>query len=138
MNEPRLRSTMLGQICSRRMLLLSCGAGLLGLVGCADQASDRQFAGDLQTAEPGASAPALPTGGAEAGSPTAVPTPLPVSELLAPRGVLEQIIATRSQSVTVIDVTSGAARRVWQQTQRVIWARNFAVLRHHCPVDVRC
>jgi len=126
MSKSRLHSFALRQTVSRRMVLLGCGAAILGLAGCADQASDRQFAGDPKTTEPGGSSPALATGTLEVGSPTAVPTSLPISELLAPRGTQEWVVATRPQVATIIEATSGKAHAIWQNDERVIWAAKRA------------
>lgn len=122
MNKPRLHTIALRQTASRRMVLFGCGAALLGLAGCADQASDRQFAGDPKTVEPGASSPALAIGTGEVGSPTAVPTSLPISALLAPRGTHQQVIVCQPRAAMVIEAPSGTAHTIWERSGRVIWA----------------
>lgn len=111
---------------SRRSLLAISCAGLLGIAGCADQASDRQFAGDPRTEEGDRSNETLGAQPTESGSPTAIPTRLPVAQLLEPRGDQTRIIAFQRHALTIVDVANATGREIWSEAKRFIWAAGLS------------
>ena len=107
---------------SRRAFLVGSGIGVLSMAGCGDQSSNRQFAGDPRTEI--AELPQATPGPREidSGSPTAVPTLLPISALLAPRSDLTRGIVAQRHALTLIEVASPTGQLIWSNAKRAIWA----------------
>lgn len=107
---------------SRRKFLALSGLPLLSLAACGDQSGDRQFAGDPRTAESqqAASTEVATTG--DTGSPTAVATAMPVTELLAPRGDQTVGIVVHTHELIVVEISIADGRAIWSDNERSIWA----------------
>ncbi len=126
MKKSSHRSTPGRTAYSRRAVLSVSALGLLTLAGCADQTSDRQFAGDRRTDVAGATEDAGSTGVPVAGSPTAIPTQMPVSQLLAPRADRTSAIATLPDRLVVVDVVEATGRESWSDAGRAVWAAELS------------
>ncbi len=106
---------------SRRALLSTAGMTVLALSACGDESSDRQFAGGPQTPGPNVT-PDVAGSDGQIGSPTAQSTQMPVTELLAPRGIAGFTVIVDLDGMTVVDIASGMGRVVWSDPERAIWA----------------
>ena len=106
---------------SRRALLATGAIATLALAGCGDDSSNRQFAGGPQT--PGIDTTPEASGTeSQTGSPTALPTQMPVAELLAPRGAALISVISQPGLLTAVDLDSGESSIVWADSGRTIWA----------------
>jgi hypothetical protein len=106
---------------SRRVLLATSGIATLALAACGDESSTRQFAGGPQTPGPN-DTPSDPGQQGDPGSPTALPTQMPVAELLAPRGDARFAIVANKDNLTAVEVESGEGREIWSNSDRTVWA----------------
>lgn len=126
MNDNPLRHTTGRHLYSRRTFLLTSGFTLLGLAGCADQVSDRQFAGEPRTTLVGTESTTPEITTLPAGSPTAIPTSIPIAQLLAPSGKRTQVIGHTRNELVVIDAAKATGKIAWSNNHRVIWAADIA------------
>lgn len=111
---------------SRRRFLWLTGASLLVVAGCGDAADDRRFAGEPGTDLPRNDLPQTETPAVASGSPTALPTSMPVAQLLGIRSESNTVLAARPHDVTAIDVETGEAWTVWSDPARLLWAFDLA------------
>ena len=58
----------------------------------------------------------------QTGSPTAVPTQMPVAELMSPRGTARLSLIVHPQRLTAVDLESGDGSEIWANPDRTIWA----------------
>lgn len=121
MAQERRASTLLQARRTRRGMLFGSLLAPVALVACGDESSTRQFAGGPQT--PGTEeTPASPSVSGETGSPTAVPTQMPIAQLLAPRGTAPYVDISGGDRLSVIDIVSGIQTEAWSNPDRAIWA----------------
>jgi len=106
---------------TRRAFLASSTLAVVALAGCGDESSTRQFAGRPQTPGNEGSPGATGVVGSP-GSPTALPTQMPVSELLAPRGIALNIPVVQQHRISLVNISSGALIEIWADRDRTIWA----------------
>lgn len=106
---------------SRRALLASSFVGMLGLVACGDDSNTRQFAGGPLTPENDQTPLASEAAGV-AGSPTALPTQLPVRDLLSPRDVVSTALIAFEHRLTAFDLETGVATELWIEPKRRLWS----------------
>lgn len=107
---------------SRRTFLTLTGLSIFSLSACGDDSSNRQFAGGPQTAGPNGTGDSESATGIVSGSPTAVPTAMPVAEMLSTPGSVPTVTVRRRHDLTAIDVADGSGQVIWSDLGRAIWA----------------